>query len=258
MKYFGHLITADGLKPNPALTAAVIEFPTHLNIKGIRQIVGLASYYRRFIANFARIAHPLHALTRKGVRFEWTPQCQEAFSTLKQTLTIPLVLAYPDFYKDFILETDANITGLGAILSQKQQSDGRIHPIAFASRALSAPQTNYGITEIETLAVVWACSHFHAYLYGHNVTVYTDHSAVRAILETPSPSGKHARWWSKVYGSGVNSVEIVYRSGKDNTNADALSRNPQLPAPADDVADMDVQIASITSRDPGDLDITAR
>ena len=256
VEYLGHLITADGLKLNPALTTAVTEFPTPLNIKGIRQFVGLASYYRRFIANFARIAHPLHALTRKGVRFEWTPQCQEAFSTQKQTLTTPPVLAYPDFDKDFILETDASITGLGAILSQKQ-CDGRIHPIAFASRALSAPETNYGITELETLAVVWACSHFHAYLYGHNMTVYTDHSAVRAILETPSPSGKHARWWSKVYGSGVNSVEIVYRSGKDNTNADALSRNPQLPAPADDVADTDVQIASITSRDPGDLDITA-
>ena len=91
------------------------------------------------------------------------------------------------------------------------------------------------MTELEILAVVWACNHFHAYLYGHNVTVYTDHSAVKAILETSSPSGKHTRW-SKVYGSGVKSVHIFYRAGRDNVNAAALSRNPQLPPPTEDMA----------------------
>ena len=75
----------------------------------------------------------------------------------------------------------------------------RLHPFAFASRALSPLEKSYAVTELETLAVVWACSHFHAHLYRHNVTVYTDHLAVKAILETPSPSGKHTRWWSKVF-----------------------------------------------------------
>ena len=102
------------------------------------------------------------------------------------------------------------------------------------------------MTELEILAVVWACNHFHAYLYGHNVTVYTDHSAVKAILETSSPSGKHTRW-SKVYGSGVKSVHIFYRAGRDNVNAAALSRNPQLPPPTEDMADTDVQVAVVTT-----------
>lgn len=75
--------------------------------------------------------------------------------------------------------------------------------------------------------------------------MYTDHSAVKAILETPSPSGKHARWWSKVDGSGVRSLHITYHAGKDNTNADALSRNPQLPAPAKDTANTEVQVAAV-------------
>lgn len=79
---------------------------------------------------------------------------------------------------------------------------------------------------LETLAVVWAVSHFHAYLYGSEVTVFTDHSAVRAILQTPNPTGKHARWWAKVFSQGVKHVNIVYRAGKDNVCADALSRNP--------------------------------
>ena len=106
-----------------------------------------------------------------------------------------------------------------------------------------------------TLAVVWACSHFHAYLYGHDVVVYTDHSAVKAILETPSQSGKHARWWSKVYGSGVRSLHITYRAGKDNMNADALSRNPQLPAPVKDTGDAEVQVAAVTSDNTQELEI---
>ena len=255
VKFLGHFITAEGLKPNPAHTAAVTDFPIPQNIKGIRQFVGLASYYRRFIQNFTKIAHPLHALTRKGAPFHWTKECQEAFTSLKHKLSSAPVLVYPDFCKDFVLETDASIRGLGAVLSQKQ-SDGKLHPIAFASRALSPPEKNYAVTELETLAVVWACSHFHAYLYGHNVTVYTDHSAVKAILETPSPSGKHARWWSKVYGSGVKSVHIIYRAGRDNANADALSRNPQLPPPTEDMADTNVQVAVVTTSSMHDLDVT--
>ena len=120
--------------------------------------------------------------------------------------------------------------GLGAILSQVQD-DHKSHPIAYASRALSTAEKNYGITELETLAVVWAMSHYHYYLYGHCVTVYTDHSAVKALLETPNPTGKHARWWTKVFAQGVRRVHIVYKAGKENVNADALSRSPHAPAP---------------------------
>ena len=161
----------------------------------------------------------------------------------------------PDFCKDFILETDASIKGLGTVLSE-QQSDGKLHPIAFASRALSLPEKNYAVTELETPTVVWACSHFHTCLYGHNVTVYNDHSAVKAILETPSPSGKHACWWSKVYGSGLKSVQIIYLAGRDKKNADALSRNPQLPATTEDMADTDVQVAVVSTSHMHDLDVS--
>ena len=79
---------------------------------------------------------------------------------------------------------------------------------------------------LETLAVVWAVSHFNAYLYGHDVMVYTDHSAVKAVLETPNPNGKHARWWLKIFASGLRTIKIVYNAGKVNRNADALSRCP--------------------------------
>ena len=83
------------------------------------------------------------------------------------------------------------------------QQDGYCHPVAYASRSLTAAERNYGITELETLGVVWAVTHFHSYLYSQEVTVFTDHSAVKSILNAPNPSGKHAHWWTKVYGSGI-------------------------------------------------------
>ena len=134
----------------------------------------------------------LHALTQKGAVFAWTQQCQDAFDTLRSLLVEAPILVHPDFDKPFVLETDASAQGLGALLSQVQD-DKRLHSIAYASRALSPQEKKYAITELETLAVVWAVQHYHAYLYGHEETVYTDHSAVKVVLETPSPSGKHAR-----------------------------------------------------------------
>lgn len=119
----------------------------------------------------------------------WSSECEHAFEDLEQKLTAAPVLAYPNFDSEFVLETDASIQGLGAILGQFQD-DKKLHPVAYASRALNASERNYGITELETLAVVWAISHFHHYLYGNSVTVFTDHTAVKAVLETANPHRK--------------------------------------------------------------------
>lgn len=241
VEYLGHLITPQGLKTNARLTAAVAEFPRPQNVSEVRRFLGLSSYYRRFVSNFARVASPLHALTRKGAEFEWTNECEVSFQALKEKLTSAPVLAYPSFERPFVLETDASIAGIGAVLSQPQD-DGLLHPVAFASRSLTPSERNYAITELETLAVVWAITHFIPYLYGHEVTVFTDHTAVKAVLETPNPSGKHARWWTRVYGSGVKSVTIRYRPGRQNSSADALSRSPQAPSPAAGVGQDEFQM----------------
>ena len=214
-------------------------------LKELRRFLGLASYYRRFIPKFASVAQPLHHLTGKGVPFEMTEAAASAFEELKEKLTTSPVLAYPSFNQDFILETDASISGLGAVLAQIQ-SDSKPHPIAYASRSLSPSEKNYSVTELETLAVVWAMSHFHYYLYGHNVKVYTDHTAVKAVLDTPNPTGKHARWWTRVYGKGVKDVQIVYRAGKDNKSADALSRAPQDPALLPDDSKDILQVSTVS------------
>ena len=195
--FLGHVITPQGLKTSDQHVTAIRQFPTPRNVREVRQFLGLSSYYRRFVKSFAQLAQPLHALTRKGIPFAWTEACQEALDTLKQKLCGAPVLAYPKFTEEFVSETDASLSGVGAILSQ-QQPDGKLHPVAYASRALSPPDINYGITELETLAVVWAVAHFRTYLYGQIVTIYTDHAAVKAVLQNPNASGKHARWWTKV------------------------------------------------------------
>jgi len=194
----------------------------------VRQFLGLSSYYRHFIPRFIAIVHPLHSLTHKGVEFQWTVDCQKSFNSLKEKLTTAPVLSYPSFRKPLTLEMDASTQGIRAIPSQPE--DGQLHRVAYASRFLTPSKHNYSIMELEMLAVVWAVTHFHSYLYGH-ATVYTNHMAVKAVLEASKPSGKHARWWTKVYESGVGEMKIVYRAGKNNKNADALSRRPQAPAP---------------------------
>ena len=247
VEYLGHSITPCGLRPNNHNIDAVKDFPVPMNLKQLRQFLGLTSHYRRFVPNYAKIAFPLHALTRKGALFQWTANCEVAFETLKTRLVTAPLFCYPDFDKDFVLETDASKQGLGAILSQ-YQVDHKLHPVAYASRSISSTEANYAITDLETLAVVWAVTHFRYYLYGHKVTIITDHAAVKAILGAPSLSGKHARWWSKVHGSGIKQVEIVHRSGKTNQHTDCLSRQPVWTAPTEDTADGEVQVAKISTQ----------
>ena len=249
VEYLGHLITPNGISPNPAHIQAVQDFPVPTSVKEVRQFVGLASYYCWFIAGFVKIAEPLYSLTRKGAVFTWTDQCKEAFTALKTKLISTPVLCYPDFSRSLCLETDASIKGLGAILSQRH-SDGKLHPVAYVSRALTLQEKKYPATELEILAVIWSVSHFHAYLYGHDV-VYTDHSAVQAVLETLNPNGKHARWWSKLFGAGLKSIKIVYRAGQDNKHTDALSQSP-LPQESSDANTnslSDANVAAVKSFD---------
>ena len=251
VEYLGHLITPQGLKPNPNQVKAVIEFPVPESVTNVRQFLGLTSYYRRFVAQFAKVAAPLHALTRKNAVFKWSDECQGAFEALKTAITQSPVLAYPNFNVDFVLETDASVKGLGAVLSQ-YQSNSVLHPVAFASRSLSPVEGNYGVTDLETLAVVWAMQHFRAYLYGHKVTVITDHSAVKTVLGAPNSNGKHARWWLKVFSSGVKDVQIVYRRGRDNDRADALLRNP-VTTKEDNHLEVEAQVAQVTSATEKDI-----
>ena len=220
--YLGHVVSAEGVRTDPSKLQAVLKFPVPTNVKLLRSFLGLMSYYKRFIPQFAKIAGPLHAPMKKNSEYTWTAVCQGAFEKLRNLLTSAPVLAYPDFGVPFILETDASGNGLGAVLAQ-QQDDELVRPIAYASRSLQEHNKRHGVTELEGLAVVWAVKHFRPYLCGHQCDIYTVHEALKSLLNTPQPSGKLARW-----GMAVQELDvwILHRSGKHDSNADALSRVP--------------------------------
>ena len=193
VEFLGYVVSASGVAADPKKVSAVVHFPRPRDLKSLRTFLGLTSYYRRFVPCYSTIAQPLYTLTRKDEPFCWSDGCEEAFERLKMSLTRAPVLAYPHFDREFLLETDASGVGLGAVLSQRQD-DNTIRPMAFASRTLQPHERRYGISELEALGVVWAVKHFRHYLYGYPCTVYTDHEALRSLLNTPHPSGKLARW----------------------------------------------------------------
>ena len=245
--YLGHVVSEAGIAVNPEKVEAVRSFPQPTNLKKLRSFLGLASYYRRFIPNFSKVAGPLYALTKKNAELSWTPKCKEVFENLKELLTTTPVLAFPEFSHSFILETDASGDGLGAVLAQKV--DGVVRPLAYASRTLQAHEKNLGITELEALAVVWAAKHFRPYLYAHHCDVFTDHIALKSLLNTPQPSGKLARWGLVLQDLDLN---IQYRSGRSNTNADVLSRYPVSTAALSE-ADQPTAVVATTELVPNSI-----
>ena len=221
--YLGHVISTQGIRPDPSKTEKVKLFPTRSDVTTLCQFVGLASYYRRFVPGFDKIAAPLHALTKKDVPLSG-PQCEAAFCKLKELLVTTPVLAYPCFGHDreFIIETDASGIGLGAVLSQKQD-DGHLPPIAYASRSLNPQEKNYCISELETLGLVWAVRYFCLTFLVTTLLCILITLPARPYLILPRPSGKLARWALTIQEMNLT---LKHCSGRQNVNADALSRNP--------------------------------
>ncbi|KRY04938.1 Retrovirus-related Pol polyprotein from transposon 17.6, partial [Trichinella patagoniensis] len=119
VRYLGHIVTQHGVSTDPEKTAAVQEWPTPRCVREARQFLGLASYYRRFVRNFAGVANPLHALTKKGEKWRWGPKEEEAFARLKDALVSPPILCHPDFDRTFLVDVDASEDAIGAVLSQQ-------------------------------------------------------------------------------------------------------------------------------------------
>jgi hypothetical protein len=198
----------------------VKKFPIPKTITQLRSFLGLASYYRKFIRDFSRIAGPLNKLLKKNVNFQWTLQQQQAFDYFKDRLITSPILIYPDWTKEFILFTDASTFALGAVLSQKDAQDQE-RVVAYASRSLLPAERNYSATELECLAVVWAIAKFHHYLHGKHFSVITDHSALCHLFNITTPNGRLARWVMKLQAYDFTTT---HRSGKKHQNVDTLSR----------------------------------
>eukprot|EP00731_Ephydatia_muelleri_P015048 Em0008g768a len=221
IKYLGHVVSEHGIKTDSDKTRCIADWPTPSCLQDLKQFLGLASYYRRFVRNFAAIVAPLVKLTEKGHVWHWSSDCDAAFLQLKERLVTSPILGYPVFNQPFMVDTDASGEGLGAVLSQYVSGVERV--IAFASRSLSKAERKYCATRREMLVLVWAIKHFRPYLYGRRFTVRTDHASLRWLQSFHEPEGQVARWLECL---SEYDFEVVHRPGTKHTNADALSRMP--------------------------------
>ena len=243
VKYLGHMVSKDGILPNPDKLTAVSDWPIPTTETELRGFLGLASYYRRFVPGFAKIASPLHSMTgnvaksagrsaqkkkgnsKRNISAEWTEKHTEAFNQLKDKLTSAPILGFPDFTAPYILETDASLKGLGAVLSQ-QQGD-KLVVLGYASRGLKDHErnmSNYSSMKLELLALKWAITEkFRDLLIGAKFVVYTDNSPLSYIQTSTKLGATETRWVADLASFDFSTK---YRSGKSNGNADALSRHP--------------------------------
>jgi transposase InsO family protein/predicted aspartyl protease len=224
VNFLGHVVSAEGIATDPDKTTAVQQWPVLKNVHDVRSFLGTCSYYRRYIKSFADIARPLHKLTEKTARFQWSQECDAAFNTLKQRLVTAPILGYPNMDDPFILDTDASGFALGSVLSQVR--DGKEYVIAYFSKALGKAERNYCVTRRELLAIVESLKHFHHYLYGLKFWVRTDHGALNWLLRFKNPEGQIARWLEFL---ATYDMVVSHRPGKQHGNADGMSRRPCAP-----------------------------
>lgn len=220
--YLGFQITEFGVSPNPDKVIALQNLEVKKTIRGIRGFLGAMSYYRKHTQNFADIAKPLTNLLKTKEKFVWNNDCTLAVEKLKSNLIRDCLLKGPDFSRGFILATDASCHSIGSALSQL--SDENIEePIGFYSRTMTAPELNYTVSEKEMLSVICSVQHFRCYLIGAKIKtkIITDHQPLKFLLTLKQTSSRLIRWAIKLEEFNY---EIIYRPGKTNFVADALSR----------------------------------
>ena len=222
VSFLGHEVSETGIATDSSKIQVVRDWPQPKAVTEVRQFVGLASYYWKFVPNFATICKPLHKLTEKESSFTWSDQCQNAFDTIKQLLTSAPILSFPLLQgQPFLLDCDASNVGIGGVLSQQQNGEEKV--ISYFSKCLSRSERQYCTTRRELLAVVIAIKHYHHYLIGQNFTVRTDHGSLQWLMRFKNCEGQIARWIETL---SAYTFTVQHRAGRIHNNADALSRRP--------------------------------
>ena len=221
VEFLGHVVSEKGIAMQKEKIEAIETWPSPTNLTELRAFMGTCGYYRRFVKDFSSIAAPLFRLMKKGVKWEWTAECETVFVRLKVKLTSEPILALPTNEGTFVLDTDASDFGLGAVLSQIQNDEERV--IAYASRTLAKPELKYEVTRKELLAIVFGLKQFRQYLLGRHIVIRTDHAALSWLRRTPEPLPQLARWMTFIEQFDY---EVHHREGRKHGNADGLSRRP--------------------------------
>ncbi|GKD43779.1 putative reverse transcriptase domain-containing protein [Tanacetum coccineum] len=219
VQFLGHVIDSRGIHVDPAKIEAIKDWASPKTPTEIRQFLGLAGYYRRFIEGFSKIAKSMTKLTQKGIKFDWGEKEENAFQLIKQKLCSAPILALPEGSEDFVVYCDASHKGLGAVLMQREKV------IAYASRQLKVHEKNYTTHDLELGSVVFALKIWRHYLYGTRCTVFTDHKSLQHILVQKELNMRQRRWLELL---SDYDCDIRYHPGKANVVADALSRKERI------------------------------
>ncbi|KZZ95139.1 Ribonuclease H-like protein [Ascosphaera apis ARSEF 7405] len=235
LDFCGYVVGKGELRPMPMKLDAIREWPRPVNVYQIRQLLGLAEYYRRCIKDLSKIVAPLsemikttdEALRKKRYRpIQWNASCEQAFLDLKETLTTDPVVRQPRRHEPYVIETDASEWALGCVLLQKDPKDGLLHPVAYDGKKLTGAELNYPVHEKELLAIKHAINTWYRWIdNGTQTTIITDHEGLRYLETTKNPSKRLARW---VADFQQYNIKIVYRPGKDAIIPDAISRRPDF------------------------------
>jgi reverse transcriptase-like protein/integrase-like protein/gag-polyprotein putative aspartyl protease len=222
IEYLGHIADGNGLRPNPRLVQAVKDFPQPKTLKELQSFLGLANYYRKFISNFSQIALPLTDGTQKSKQsnlrpIQWSEAMQTSFVKLKEALITAPCLILPDPDGEFEVTTDASedAKAVGAVLVQNG------HPVAYESKKLNIHQLNYPIHDKEMCAIMHALERWRPFLLGRHFKIYTDHRSLVYFKTQSNLNQRQLRWQEK---AADYDMEILYKPGKQNIVADALSR----------------------------------
>ena len=213
--FLGHIVSKNGVQPDPSKIAAVKEWEPPKNITEVRSFLGLAGYYRRFVEGFSIIAKPLTNLLKKNVIFKWDAKCEESFEKLKKRLISTPVLTLPSGNGGYVIFTDESQQGLGCVLMQ----NGKV--IAYASRQLRSHELNYPTHDLELAAIMHALKIWRHYLYGETFQIFTDHKSLKYIPTQKELNLRQRRWMELIKDYDCT---IDYHPGKANKVADALSR----------------------------------
>ena len=218
LNYLGHKIVNGGILPDEDKVKAIMNHPTPKTGDEVKRFVAFVNYYRTHINKFAYLTIPLNRLTKKGVMFNWTEECDKAFHEIKKILSTAPLLEFPNFAPNniFRLTTDASGYAVGAILS-----NGNGKPVSYASRALNKAERNYATIEKELLAIVWAVQHFRPYVFGRYFEVFTDHKPLESLFKMKCLNSRLAKFRLIL---NEYDFDVVFIKGIDNAGADCLSR----------------------------------
>ena len=224
LNYLGHIISDDGISVDPEKVSAIKNLMPPKNVRDVRSLLGMMSYYRKFVPNFSKIAKPLTALTKKNAHFKWSPEAQAAFDYLKASLLQAPILAFPDISKPFKLYTDASLYAMGAVLMQEQ--DGADRVIQYVSHQFSEQKQKWPTIEREAFAIVYSLEKLRPILIGTDVTVFTDHKPLKHLFTSEMKNPRIQRWAIIL---GEYGCKIEYISGSKNLAADLMSRLHNTP-----------------------------